>query len=387
MSSAASVASAVVVGAGVFGASIADHLAGAGWDVELVEQYQPGHVRQSSGGASRLIRYSHGPDAVHSAMAWRSRDMWHELERDSGEDLLIPSGVVWFTTGSEWVADSARTLADLGIPARILDPAEVSRLFPSIETGDLVGALHEPDAGVLKAANAVRALVARAQRRGARLTLAEALPTEDGGGVTIDGELRQADIVVWACGPWLPEVFPDLVDVAVTKQDVLFYGVDASWSAPAVPGWVDYEAAMYGCGDLDGLGFKASSDVDGEPFDPDTGSRLPSPVNIDRCRAYVGHRFPALADAFSLSRSKARLPAIVSVPPSTVTSSDSASIPAASHRTTRLAPRSNTSTRGSQAPERPLGASKRRSRSRTRSKGSNRTRLLMSSSMCEMSTL
>ncbi len=289
--------SAVVVGAGVFGASIADHLAGTGWGVELVEQYQPGHVRQSSGGASRLIRYSHGSDAEHSAMAWRAREMWQELERDCGKTLLIPSGVVWFTTGSGWVADSARTLADLGIPARMLDPGEVTGLFPSVETGDLVGALHEPDAGVLRAADAVRALVARAQRRGARLTLAEAYPGEDGGGVIIDGEPRRADIVVWACGPWLPEVFPDLVDVAVTKQDVLFYGVDAEWSSPAVPGWVDYEAAMYGCGDIDGLGFKASSDVDGEPFDPDTGSRLPSAVNVERCRTYLGHRFPALADA------------------------------------------------------------------------------------------
>jgi sarcosine oxidase len=53
----------VVVGAGVFGASLARHCAAVGWDVTLVEKVVPGHVRAGSGGESRLIRCAHGDDA------------------------------------------------------------------------------------------------------------------------------------------------------------------------------------------------------------------------------------------------------------------------------------------------------------------------------------
>jgi glycine/D-amino acid oxidase-like deaminating enzyme len=49
-------ASAVVVGAGVFGCSVADRLAGDGWSVTLVDQFEPGDERASSGGESRLLR-------------------------------------------------------------------------------------------------------------------------------------------------------------------------------------------------------------------------------------------------------------------------------------------------------------------------------------------
>lgn len=286
---------AVVVGAGVFGASVADHLAASRWDVELVEQYQPGHVRQSSGGASRLIRYSHGGDADHSRMAWRARELWERLEHDTGDRLLVRSGVVWFTRGDGWVSDSARTLADLGIPARMIDTGDVRRLFPSVAVSDLTGALYEPQAGVVRAAMAVRSLVARAIRNGARLTAAPAQP--DGAGVVVGGRRRDSDVVVWACGPWMPRLFPELVRAEVTKQDVLFFGVGPEWAAPGVPGWVDFDAAMYGCGDIDGLGFKAASDIDGERFDPDRGERTPSPRAVSQAVAYLGHRFPLLSAA------------------------------------------------------------------------------------------
>ncbi|HEX7255679.1 MAG TPA: FAD-dependent oxidoreductase, partial [Gaiellaceae bacterium] len=57
---------AAVVGAGIFGASLAHRLARDGWEVTLYEQYEPGHERAASGDQSRLIRYSHGRDAWYA---------------------------------------------------------------------------------------------------------------------------------------------------------------------------------------------------------------------------------------------------------------------------------------------------------------------------------
>src|SRR5439155_3538790 len=79
----------VVVGAGTFGASLAWWLARAGERVTLVDQFEPGDERASSGGETRLLRCSHGSDAEYTAMARRARTLWRELEEESGEELFL----------------------------------------------------------------------------------------------------------------------------------------------------------------------------------------------------------------------------------------------------------------------------------------------------------
>ena len=81
--------SALVIGAGVFGASLADRLALDGWEVTLVERDEPGHARAESGGETRLMRCSHGADEFYARSAWRALELWREL----GDDLLVESGV------------------------------------------------------------------------------------------------------------------------------------------------------------------------------------------------------------------------------------------------------------------------------------------------------
>jgi glycine/D-amino acid oxidase-like deaminating enzyme len=95
----------------------------------------------------------------------------------------------------------------------------------------------------------------------------------------------------------LARLFPELVELRVTKQDVLFFGASPAWRTPGVPGWVDYDLAAYGLGELDGHGVKCNSDVEGPAFDPDTGARVISPRSERRARGYLGRRFPCLADA------------------------------------------------------------------------------------------
>ena len=282
--------SVVVVGAGVFGAALARRCTMTGWDVTLVEAVAPGHARAGSGGESRLIRAAHGDDAFHAALSRRALALWREL--DPG--LVAPAGVVWLARRPDgWEAASERTLRALGVPCERVDPA---RLFPSFAGDDLAFALLEPEAGVLRARDATRALAADAVARGARLVAAAARP--DGATVVLDDGTRlEADRVAWACGAWLPRLFGDLVRLRVTQQDVFFLGAGAAWATPGVPGWVDYDGAAYGLGDLDGRGVKIAPDVEGPEVDAETLRRVPRPEHEARMRAYVAARFPALADA------------------------------------------------------------------------------------------
>jgi sarcosine oxidase len=151
----------------------------------------------------------------------------------------------------------------------------------------------EPEAGVLRAQRAVQALVGQAQAHGARLLRARARP--DGAAAVLeDGTRLEGDAVVWACGGWLAGLFPDHVSLAVTRQELLFVDGGPAWRD--VPGWVDYDRAMYGTGDIDGLGVKAALDTDGPPLDPDAPLE-DTPTTEPQVRAYLRDRFPALEHA------------------------------------------------------------------------------------------
>ena len=280
--------SAIVVGAGVFGASLADALARGDWEVTLVDSREPGDPRAESGGETRLIRCCHGADSLYARSARRAGELWRELD----SNVLVESGVAWFARGEEgWEAASERVLHELDIPVERLAPEEGARLFPNLATGDLAFVLHEPEAGVLRAATAVRALVARAREAGARLERAEAVP--EGGAVRLAGEVIEADVVVWACGAWLAGLFPGVVDLRVTLQQAVLFRAPPEWRTPA---WVDFDGGLYGHGLVEPHGVKVASDVDGPAVDPSTRP-LQSKEAVAAAREYLAHRFPDLGNA------------------------------------------------------------------------------------------
>jgi glycine/D-amino acid oxidase-like deaminating enzyme len=284
----------VIVGAGTFGASLAWELARAGERVTLVDQFEPGDRRATSGGETRLIRSSHGADPDYTAMARRAYTLWRELEAESGEELLLQRGVAWFAhTEDGWDAASARTLTAQGIPVERLDVAEAAKLYPSFGGMDLAFVLFEPEAGALRAQRGVQTLARQAQAHGARLLRGRARP--DGATAVLeDGTRLEGDAVVWACGGWLGGLFGDLVTLKVTRQELLFIDGGPAWRE--VPAWVDYDRAMYGTGDLDELGFKAALDLDGPSLDPDAPLD-DTPTTEPQVRAYLRDRFPALEHA------------------------------------------------------------------------------------------
>ena len=101
---------------------------------------------------------------------------------------------------------------------------------------------------------------------------------------------------MWACGAWLAPLFGELVSLSVTRQELLFLDGGPAWAAPGLPAWVDYDRAMYGTTDIDGLGVKAAFDEEGPPLDPD--AELPVAATTEpNVRTYMRDRFPALESA------------------------------------------------------------------------------------------
>jgi sarcosine oxidase len=282
------VPSALVVGSGVFGASLADRLVARAWDVTLVDRFEPGDPRAESGGETRLLRYSHGPDEFYTASAWRSRSAWREL------GVLEEVGLVCFARRQGgWESDSERVLRSQAIPVERLEPSEVTRLYPSLGTDDLSFGLLEPEAGVLRASDGVRALAERARERGLRLERGKTQP--DGERVALGEARLEADHVIWACGAWLAKLFPELVRLRVTRQEVVLFDAGPEWAG--TPGWLDFDASAYGHGLVEPHGMKVASDREGAEVEPGLRPPQPPAASLAAAREYLTTRFPAMASA------------------------------------------------------------------------------------------
>jgi sarcosine oxidase len=296
----------VVVGAGVMGAWTALRALEDGRDTLLVDAFGPGDARATSSEASRLSRASHGTDEWYTRSSRLAREDWIALGEETNEPLFIPTGVAWLAhREGGFEAASQATLTALGIPIERLTPEEAGRRWPALATDDLAFVVHEPEAGVLRAARGVAATVGAFARRGGHDLVARVRPGRIEGSRLLDavddvGNRLAADAFVFAAGPWLPRLFPELLGnlIAVTKQDVLYFGratTGPRFEAPQFPAWIDYDRAFYGTPALDGHGPKVAPDAYGRAFDPETEDRLVDTESVERTRAFLAGRIPELA--------------------------------------------------------------------------------------------
>ena len=295
-----------VVGAGVFGAWTAYQLQQAGKRVALIDAYGAGNSRSSSGDESRIIRMGYGPDEVYTRSAWRSLPLWKELFTLTGEPLFYRTGVLWLEhQGDPYPGQSFETLTRLDIPVEKLTVAETKARYPEISTEGLCGAYFEPESGVLSARRAVQAVVREAIKCGVEYFQQQVVPPRSGNRIEAlemsDGEWIPAAAYIFACGPWLPKLFPDLLANRIhpTRQEVYYFGSPAGtrFKPPALPTWIDFAEEAYGLPDVEGRGVKVAIDRHGEPFDLDAGDRIASEKALAEVRRYLARKLPELSNA------------------------------------------------------------------------------------------
>lgn len=280
-----------VVGAGAFGGWIALRLRERGCRVTLLDAWGPGNARASSGGETRILRGIYGPDRIYVQWVVRSLAAWREAERRWRVPLYHPTGALWLCAPGHdaYVRSSLPCLEEAGLSASEIGMDEARRRFPQVGFEGIATVFWEETAGYLAARRACRAVAEAAG--GYR----QAAVSFQDGRVLADGSLLAADAFVFACGPWLNALFP-AVPVRPTRQEVFFFGTPAGWNG--LPVWVESgERFFYGIPGNDHRGFKVADDTRGEPFDPTSGERLPSPEALERARRHLALRFPELAGA------------------------------------------------------------------------------------------
>jgi monomeric sarcosine oxidase len=302
----------MVVGAGVFGSWTAYHLQQTGRKVILVDAYGPANSRASSGGESRVIRMGYGTDEIYTRWAMRSLALWQDFFSRTNEHLFHRTGVLWMARdGDVYVSKTLETLERLGVEVEKLQRAELVERYPQIEFGPVTWAIFEPASGVLMARSAVQRVVREATRNGVSL-LHEAVLEQAGAEaaktarlesiLTSSGKRILAESFVFACGPWLPKLFPELLQDLIhpTRQEVFFFGApkgDHRFAPPQMPVWLDFTEQIFAIPDLVGRGFKVAIDRHGPTCDPDTVDRVVTTGGLMEVREYLSRRVPALKDA------------------------------------------------------------------------------------------
>jgi sarcosine oxidase len=257
------------------------------------------------------MRATYGVHSVFTDMAVRALDRWRAYEAEWNRTFFRQAGVLWLFASDRGAhfAETSRISLDTRVRVEQMTPADAARRYPQIDFGGVSAVLFEPDAGYLLARRACEHVVERAVAAGVEYRPAAAVAPvrlEASGFWAIaleNGEHVRADRFVFACGPWLGTLFPDVIGkhLSVTRQEVHYFGVpggDRTFSDEQLPVWLDFgERLFYGIPAHAQGGFKIADDTPGPLLEPTSADRLPSFEQIARARAFLARRFPALASA------------------------------------------------------------------------------------------
>jgi len=295
----------VVIGAGAFGGWSALHLLKLGADVTIIDRWGAGNALSSSGGKSRVIRSIYGPDRIYSEMVKRAYELWENLAASTREKLYAETGALWMLEGDDaYVRAALPIVRELGFVVDEFSVADAAKRYPQIGFDKIKSVYLEHRAGALFARHACQVVEKAVESAGGRYLTAAVKPGRIANGamssVVADGKTIKADHYVFACGPWLGSIFPDVIGDAVraTRQEVYYFGIPKgdAYLAGHLPIWIDFgEHIIYGIPGIDGRWFKLADDTRGGAIDPTTMPRTKTEAGVAHAREFLAKRFPQIA--------------------------------------------------------------------------------------------
>jgi sarcosine oxidase len=297
----------IVLGLGAIGSAATYHLAKLGNAVLGLDQLSPPHTKGSTHGESRITRLAIGEGPEYTPLAMRSHQLWRDLERETGAELLFPCGGLIISNHkrkppSHGVDDFfCRTLAaarQYGIEHEVLAAKDICKRFPQFNVEDHEFGYYEPTAGYLLVEACVAAHLELAKEKyGAELRVNEKVRSFELSGnrivlTTENGRSYRADRLLIAAGAWLPGLLGDPLArlFTVTRQVQIWFEVKShapSFAPGTFPIFIweqpDKDQPIYGSPAVSGPAAGIKIATEGKyRVDPDAVDRTEPP---DRIRA------------------------------------------------------------------------------------------------------
>jgi len=295
----------IVVGLGAMGSAALYELSRRGQRVLGLEAFAPGHQLGSSHGESRVIRLAYYEHPNYVPLLQRAYQLWADLERESGADLLSITGALMIgAPDSELVSGALTSAQQHGLDYELLDALDVRRRHPAFALADDEVALAEPRAGFLRPERCIETYVRLAHEAGATTRYEEPVQkwTATVGGVqltTATGHYT-ADRVVFTCGARIARLLGEEIAPVRAERVPLF------WLQPLVPELFAHGSLpiymwetrsgefFYGFPHVEWPGVKVARHHSGDFCDPDLIDRTVTQEDERRLRSALEQRLPAL---------------------------------------------------------------------------------------------
>ena len=295
----------IVLGLGGFGSAAAYWLSRrAGGEVLGLEQFELGHVRGESQDHSRIIRLSyHTPGYVE--LAKHAYQAWAEVERDSGEQLVLRTGGLDFAPRVSAIPlkSYSDSMAAAGVAYESLDAREIMRRWPQFRLDDDIHGLYQSQSGIAMAARANAAHQRMAREHGAtlrdRVTVGAIRPLEGEIEILVDGVPHRCGRLVITAGAWSNTALAPFgvhLPLAITQEQVTYFASSraADFKPDRFPIWIWMDdPCFYGFPVFGESGPKAGQDAGGREVTPETRTFEPDPVALQRVQAFLGKYIPS----------------------------------------------------------------------------------------------
>lgn len=218
----------IIVGLGAMGSAAAYHLAKGGLRVLGLDRYHPPHNFGSSHGLTRIIREAYFEHPAYVPLVQRAYELWAELEKKSGQQLLLQTGGLMIgPRDGALVSGASRSAQEHQLAHEILTATTLAQKFPLFKVQDHPTAVWEPRAGILFPERAIQTHLDLAAKLGADLHFNEPVrkwePLGKCARVLTDSDSYTANHLVLSPGAWMTGLLPAQNLPLTVERQVLFW--------------------------------------------------------------------------------------------------------------------------------------------------------------------
>ncbi|WP_028777005.1 N-methyl-L-tryptophan oxidase [Shimazuella kribbensis] len=268
----------IIIGSGSMGMAAGYYLANHQIQTLLIDSFDPPHSFGSHHGDTRLYRYTYD-DPTYIPLALRAKELWDELEEESGQSLFLPTGVLSIgPPDHSSLVKKQSNVNSFGLSVENLTKQEIQSRWPGFQIPDEFIGLYEGNAGILFSETCIQTYRNLAVKKGAKLQtntpVSEIICNQDQVTVkTVHGDTFYANKLIVSAGAWNAKLLSNLsLPLHPIRKTVSWFPAKESfYNFSKFPGFIlfGHNENYYGFPSIHESGIKIGNHLGGTSIDPD----------------------------------------------------------------------------------------------------------------------